>query len=175
MFKKKTIATTLYTLLHRLHYHYYGVQLRHTKKSTNTTNEISLIFLGLRERSHDLKFLQYENEIVQFYLTNKRKRDRENERTSETIKNTGKKKNEKYYLHVERERKRERERDYESKNERMRKRKRYASEKIIIFNLHETTLVHRIKERAIDYLCVIYTYIQYIYIYIYIYYIYIYR
>ena len=54
-----------------------------------------------------------------------------------------------------RERKRERERE------------RYASEKIIIFNLRETTLVYRIKERAIDYLCVIYTYIH-----IYIYYIY---
>ena len=94
--------------------------------------------------------------IVQFYLTNERERERERENkwNNKKIRTRKRMKSIIYML-------REREREYESK-ERMKKRKRKIRlRKIIIFNLHETTLVHRIKERAIDYLCVIYTYIQY--------------
>ena len=120
-----------------------------------------MIFLGLRDRSHHLKFLQYENEIVRFYLTKVGKKLKQwKERTATRMKDIK-------YLHVERERERERERkrerereretdklgwereegcEYESKKARMRKRKKEIRlRERIIFNLHGTTLVYRSK------------------------------
>ena len=70
-----------------------------------------MIFLGLRDRSHHLKFLQYENEIVRFYLTKVGKKLKQwKERTATRMKDIK-------YLHVEREREREREKGREKERQ----------------------------------------------------------